>query len=151
MAKLTAMSFTMHCDREFDKDTMDCCPGGYILNRKQFDFTNSELSYGKDGKTIKCIASGFDKNFFKEAAEENDFAWDPKKGIMKKDVETGTFSEFFIYNGENGDAFYEVIKISDLEFEFDDGVTIRPDEDSELVRSANESLAMGREEEKDLE
>lgn len=139
--KLKAMSFTLQLDREANQEILHViCPGGYCLNGKAFDFTNVGFTPIGDNK-LRCEATRFDEEFLKEAAEDAGRYPSP---ITAADVKNGTFSEFFVFNGysENDADYTDVLSVSDLEFEFEDGNVLKPANDSPIARSANENLAL---------
>ncbi len=152
MSMLSAMSFTLQLDRPADEEIMSTiCPGGYCLNQKSFDFNNVGFT-PLDGNKLRCEATRFDYEFFKDVAEDDERNYTT---LSQTDVQRGRFSEFFVFNGEHGDepGYTDVLSVEDLEFEFEDGSVIKPSNNSMITKSANENLALEitQEKEEDLD
>ena len=124
--KLTGMTFDVKFDRPVIPGRHCICPGGYILNGKQFDFCHFEGTKTEDD-TLRCEVSDFDWEY----AEDNGV-----DEVIPEDI-TGKFSEFFIYTGEYNDPQIYPTEIKNLSFDFDETRFICP---PETLKSANEAL-----------
>lgn len=129
--KLTGMGFTITCDRPVDPKKHYISPGGYELNGKKFDFCDL-IGNRVDGSPNKVHfeVENFDETYY----EENQHKW-----ITKTDLTRGTFTDFYIYTGENDIERINVLSVEGIWFLYD-GKYIEPSDNSRITKSANKCI-----------
>lgn len=126
---LESMKYTLHMDRTFLPEEHYVVPGRFVLEASDeeifFDFC--ETSKNCDGNNVTYKHVSLEINEFPEASK-----------LTVEIMENCKFKEFFIYTGDSNDAEINILKVSNLEFGFDDGTILKAGK--KLLESANETL-----------
>lgn len=136
MSDLTGMRFKLQLSEPLNPTVHSLSPGGFEINGKKFDFTTSRISKEHLLSSVIVEMEDFDKDYSEG------------KGIALSDIENHEFTEFYVYLGEKDDERVRIEKVSDLSFEFNNGVLVyNAPNDGLLVKSANDLIAEQIEEE----
>lgn len=116
-ASLYRMYLSIKCDREVDRRNKHAfTPGGYEICYKDkciaFDFCDFKGWIDEDDRTIiHCVLRNPDLDSFPEIKDIT------LEGLKSKDI---SFSEFFVFNGEEGEERCYPLELLELSFEFYD-------------------------------